>query len=236
MRDLRQILTRLSDAVWQKKTDSWRKKDSDLERQLSKRRIVDVCCAVTLAACACLAFWFSSTTTSHFPLHNEIQIQGWASLWWALHMFVVHLTHLSHVHREAQGWSRAYQTEVPRSYPCWCLWCRYRIGLLNSRVIQQVICEKADRTDIPTIDKKKYLVPSVCYLHSWSLESTSDRGFQGSYCWPIRLCHSEAYQACTWEGHFHFCRRSSAADSGPNECYIRRTQVSVVALPSRSFD
>ena len=25
----------------------------------------------------------------------------------------------------------------------------------------QVICEKADRTDIPTIDKKKYLVPSV---------------------------------------------------------------------------
>jgi Autophagy protein Atg8 ubiquitin like len=25
----------------------------------------------------------------------------------------------------------------------------------------QVICEKADKTDIPTIDKKKYLVPSV---------------------------------------------------------------------------
>ena len=25
-----------------------------------------------------------------------------------------------------------------------------------------VICEKADKTDIPTIDKKKYLVPSVC--------------------------------------------------------------------------
>ena len=24
----------------------------------------------------------------------------------------------------------------------------------------QVICEKAERTDIPTIDKKKYLVPS----------------------------------------------------------------------------
>ena len=56
MRDLRQILTRLADVVGQKKTDSWRKKDSDLERQLSKRRIVDVCCAVTLAACACLAF------------------------------------------------------------------------------------------------------------------------------------------------------------------------------------
>lgn len=27
--------------------------------------------------------------------------------------------------------------------------------------VLQVICEKADRTDIPTIDKKKYLVPSV---------------------------------------------------------------------------
>jgi hypothetical protein len=27
-----------------------------------------------------------------------------------------------------------------------------------------VICEKADRTDIPTIDKKKYLVPSVRIL------------------------------------------------------------------------
>ncbi|KAH9053839.1 autophagy-related protein 8 precursor [Lactarius vividus] len=27
-----------------------------------------------------------------------------------------------------------------------------------------VICEKADRTDIPTIDKKKYLVPSFVYV------------------------------------------------------------------------
>ena len=27
----------------------------------------------------------------------------------------------------------------------------------------QVICEKADKTDIPTIDKKKYLVPSVSF-------------------------------------------------------------------------
>ena len=26
--------------------------------------------------------------------------------------------------------------------------------------IEKVICEKADRTDIPLIDKKKYLVPS----------------------------------------------------------------------------
>jgi hypothetical protein len=27
-----------------------------------------------------------------------------------------------------------------------------------------VICEKAEKSDIPTIDKKKYLVPAVCYL------------------------------------------------------------------------
>ena len=30
-------------------------------------------------------------------------------------------------------------------------------------VSPQVICEKADKTDIPTIDKKKYLVPSVSF-------------------------------------------------------------------------
>ncbi|OBZ75143.1 Autophagy-related protein 8 [Grifola frondosa] len=37
-----------------------------------------------------------------------------------------------------------------------------------------VICEKADKTDIPTIDKEKYLVPSVQFLsfliaHDWDL-------------------------------------------------------------------
>lgn len=29
-------------------------------------------------------------------------------------------------------------------------------------LIHQVICEKAEKSDIPTIDKKKYLVPAVC--------------------------------------------------------------------------
>ena len=33
-----------------------------------------------------------------------------------------------------------------------------------------MICEKADKTDIPTIDKKKYLVPSV----SWDLQIVVD--------------------------------------------------------------
>lgn len=28
----------------------------------------------------------------------------------------------------------------------------------------QVICEKVEKSDIPTIDKKKYLVPAVSYL------------------------------------------------------------------------
>jgi hypothetical protein len=36
-----------------------------------------------------------------------------------------------------------------------------RSGLLLTSRRVQVICEKADKTDIPTIDKKKYLVPSV---------------------------------------------------------------------------
>lgn len=30
----------------------------------------------------------------------------------------------------------------------------------------QVICEKAEKSDIPTIDKKKYLVPAVSQLPS----------------------------------------------------------------------
>lgn len=30
----------------------------------------------------------------------------------------------------------------------------------GARLTAQVICEKADKTDIPAIDKKKYLVPA----------------------------------------------------------------------------
>lgn len=30
-----------------------------------------------------------------------------------------------------------------------------------SKLTVQVICEKAEKSDIPTIDKKKYLVPAV---------------------------------------------------------------------------
>lgn len=35
------------------------------------------------------------------------------------------------------------------------------MGLTRARICaRQVICEKAEKTDIPTIDKKKYLVPA----------------------------------------------------------------------------
>jgi hypothetical protein len=57
--------------------------------------------------------------------------------------------------RQTQGRGGADPTEVSRQDPrkliapaCW----------LSSR---QVICEKAEKSDIPTIDKKKYLVPAV---------------------------------------------------------------------------
>lgn len=33
--------------------------------------------------------------------------------------------------------------------------------VVPDKLTVQVICEKAEKSDIPTIDKKKYLVPSV---------------------------------------------------------------------------
>jgi hypothetical protein len=91
----------------------------------------------------------------------------------------------------------------------------------------QVICEKADRTDIPTIDKKKYLVPSVGVLLPCTVrdECLIVVYFTGSNCWSIRLCHPEAHQACTRESHIHLCRRGSSADRCPYECHIRGAQV-----------
>lgn len=59
-----------------------------------------------------------------------------------------------------------------------------------------VICEKADKTDIPTIDKKKYLVPSVCILGS----------HKGPYGRPVCLCDPETDQTHARKGHFYFCR------------------------------
>ena len=69
----------------------------------------------------------------------------------------------------------------------------------------QVICEKADKTDIPTIDKKKYLVPSVSHAEIPSSRDASllremlrsDTIHTGSDCGPIRLRNPEAHQART---------------------------------------
>lgn len=58
----------------------------------------------------------------------------------------------------------------------------------------QVICEKADRTDIPTIDKKKYLVPSVSQcghaIGSLAQQSQSVHPFPHARTWPT-LTHAQ---------------------------------------------
>lgn len=120
-------------------------------------------------------------------------------------------------------------TLTPRSLPNSYRYRTAMSGILTRSF--QVICEKADRTDIPTIDKKKYLVPSVCSVYS------DQEGYQETYIWilcalgsdsrPIRVCYSEANQACTGEGHFHLRRGSPATNSATDECHIRRAQVRI---------
>ena len=90
----------------------------------------------------------------------------------------------------------------------------------------KVICEKADHTDIPTIDKKKYLVPSVrvcCIM-------TPRRLFQcsllvGFDCWSVRLCYPEENQVGAGEGHLHLCRGGTSPDGGTHERHLRGAQV-----------
>lgn len=48
----------------------------------------------------------------------------------------------------------------------------------------QVICEKVEKSDIPTIDKKKYLVPAVRYF--WKTELTSQDLTVGQFVYVIR--------------------------------------------------
>jgi len=73
---------------------------------------------------------------------------------------------------EAERIRQKYADRIPVS--CGALFrrsaalLRQRRGLLpfNRRVLMfgfafQVICEKAEKSDIPTIDKKKYLVPAL---------------------------------------------------------------------------
>ena len=86
----------------------------------------------------------------------------------------------------------------------------------------QVICEKADRTDIPTIDKKKYLVPSVripclSYAMFCLINLTMPQGFDRG---PVRLRNPEANQAGTRESYLHLRRRGSASNGSPHECHL----------------
>ena len=70
-----------------------------------------------------------------------------------------------------------------------------------------VICEKADKTDIPTIDKKKYLVPSVRgYTGPNRSPLLMLRFLAGSHRGPIRICNPEANQARSGKGHLHLRR------------------------------
>lgn len=76
--------------------------------------------------------------------------------------------------RETQGGSRTHQTEVSRSHSG----MQYIQDCYSREltvVVLKVICEKADRTDIPTIDKKKYLVPSVCAIFTSSTPYSDHR-------------------------------------------------------------
>ncbi|CAK5279581.1 unnamed protein product, partial [Mycena citricolor] len=78
----------------------------------------------------------------HPELRDEIQVQGRTSLWCVLLPPVA--TPLMNLLFPATEKRKAEAERIRQKYP--------------DRI--PVICEKADRTDIPTIDKKKYLVPS----------------------------------------------------------------------------
>lgn len=51
-----------------------------------------------------------------------------------------------------------------------------------------VICEKAEKSDIPTIDKKKYLVPAVSLLNAFFHRMNGGRGVTMDQCWAASLC------------------------------------------------
>jgi len=65
-----------------------------------------------------------------------------------------------------------------------------------------VICEKAEKSDIATIDKKK--VPCA----------------RRSDCRSVRLCDPQADQALPGEGDLHLCRRGPATDCRPDEQHL----------------
>ena len=105
---------------------------------------------------------------------------------------------------------------------------------------KKVICEKADRTDIPTIDKKKYLVPSVrkpcdhgtpddlliSLLSPPFLLFPSSTLRTGSNRRAICIRDPQADQARARESYFYICGGNPAANCGFDERDIRGAQVS----------
>jgi GABA(A) receptor-associated protein len=116
--------------------------------------------------------------------------------WWLLlstlsilssHIFICNLEKRK---AEAERIRQKYPDRIPVRY---CLhFLRYVGAELCHRL--QVICEKADRTDIPTIDKKKYLVPSVCSFDTVVSAKLLRPLFKpGLDRWPVRIRHTEAH-------------------------------------------
>lgn len=158
-------------------------------------------------------------------ISHEIQVQGWAPFWSAkqpLYPFN-YLTHLCFtVQRSARQRQSAFDRNIRIVFQSALILCQSR-EILSCVALIQVICEKADRTDIPTIDKKKYLVPSVRF-HDRCVKSLT-RSRLGSNCWPVCVCHPQTNQAGPGEGNFHFCWWSFTTYGCPYERHIWRTQV-----------
>jgi GABA(A) receptor-associated protein len=57
---------------------------------------------------------------------------------------------------------KAEAERIRQKYPDRIPVCSASQCLAGRQADFQVICEKAEKSDIPTIDKKKYLVPAVC--------------------------------------------------------------------------
>jgi len=69
-----------------------------------------------------------------------------------------------------------------------------------------VICEKVEKSDIATIDKKK--IPGAC----------------GSHGRTVRIRHSQENQVVPGQSHFYLCRWSSTSHRCPYELHLRGTQ------------
>ncbi|XP_062196608.1 uncharacterized protein LOC133899612 isoform X2 [Phragmites australis] len=86
-----------------------------------------------------------------------------------------------------------------------------------------VIVEKAERSDIPDIDKKKSVLThfrnnSTAFLF---LTVPCSRRY---HCWAVCLCRTEAYQAQCGEGNLHLRKEHPSTDSCSDVCNLRGKQ------------